>query len=43
MGHGASCPDCSAGILQDSATELGRDSHFKTSMKLHNDNLGSND
>jgi hypothetical protein len=43
MGHGASCPDCSAGILQDAATELGRDSHFKASMKMHNDNLGSND
>jgi len=43
MGHGAECKDCSAGILQDQATELNRDSHFKESMKMHNDNLGSND
>ena len=43
MGHGSECKECSAGILQDSATELGRDSHFKDSMKMHNDNLGSND
>jgi hypothetical protein len=43
MGHGASCPDCSKGILQDTSTELGRDSHFKESMKIHNQNLGGND
>jgi len=43
MGHGAECKDCSAGILQDQATELSRDSHFKESMKMHNDNLGGND
>jgi hypothetical protein len=43
MGHGAECTECSAGMLQDQETELGRDSHFKESMKMHNDNLGSND
>jgi hypothetical protein len=43
MGHGAECKECSAGILQDQETELGRDSHFKNSMKMHNDNLGGND
>jgi len=30
-------------MLQDQETELGRDSHFKESMKMHNDSLGGND
>lgn len=43
MGHGAECKECSRGILEDQTTELGRDQHFKESMRIHNERLGGND
>jgi hypothetical protein len=39
MGHGAACPTCSQGILEDTELELSRDEHFKKSMNTH---LGNN-
>ena len=43
MGHGPLCPDCSSGVLEEQATDLNRDGHFKRSMEMHNSNLGKND
>jgi hypothetical protein len=35
MGHGAECPDCSQGILEDTEASLSRDQHFKNSINRH--------
>ena len=39
MGHGAECPTCSKGILEDQEADLSRDEHFKNAMNTH---LGDN-
>ena len=41
MGHGADCPSCSQGILEDQESDLSRDEHFKNAMNTHmGDNNG---
>ncbi len=35
LGHGADCPQCSAGILEDQEADLNRDEHFKNAMSKH--------
>lgn len=42
MGHGAECPQCSQGILEETEQDLGRDHHFRKAMNIHNDTLGEN-
>jgi hypothetical protein len=41
MGHGAECPTCSQGMLEDQEADLSRDEHFRNAMSMHmGDNNG---